>query len=530
MKSREHIVIAAGLVVILSCFGSAETVSAQGYAPGGPPPGYYYQPPSMAPTGPSMYPGVFYIGGGAKVRDLQTLSIGTKSTELINIIAPGVPAFGPNVAGPILYPVPPTADGRNLPSVSGIWSYDDGFIEPTGTASTTLSANYPVGATNGLGHFVAGEDAGSFRIFDFHVQTNDGGTGAISNTTALSWSKLISGLTPSSTDFMIHFICAQPSAGTGTSCFPALPCPGPVTCSYTSSAGAVNGGVQTAATTVAGSPYYNEAASGGFAASTDAGVATDFQNRVWGPYVEFGFQSSALFDVFMGLSAFQVSRTFSETRQTIVPFARRGFRDTFGFQSSDTAVWSAVNFYSVDGTTGQSYFIFPNEGSGQPIPTRTFYNAVDVTVPATPAQETITGKLDFTTVESRSGGRAWVPLWGLGRMGTSFGGLLAATSGTLTSTGVYVATADSPPLVPDGAPLRVAGDVLINSAQKQDSLAYNLGLFCGADLELGSCRWFVKSAIEYNYYFYGTLMESDIVATKVNLSGAAATITGGLRF
>ena len=93
---------------------------AQGYAPGGPPPGYYYQPPSMVPIGPSMYPGVFYIGGGAKVRDLQSFSISTKPSEVVNIIDPGVPAFGPNVPGQITYPVPPGAIGTANPSISGI--------------------------------------------------------------------------------------------------------------------------------------------------------------------------------------------------------------------------------------------------------------------------------------------------------------------------------------------------------------------------------------------------------------------------
>jgi hypothetical protein len=531
MKSRENISIAAGLVVILSCFGFAGTVSGQGYAPGGPPPGYYYQPPSMAPTGPSMYPGVFYIGGGAKVRDLQTLSIGTKNAQLTNIIVQGSPAFGPNVPGSILYPVPPTALGTDNPNISGIWSYDDGFIEPTGTSGTVASVNYPSGALAGLGKFVAGEDSGSFRIFDFHVQANDAGSGSMSNTTALNWSKLLSGLTPGTTDFMLHFICAQPASGTGTSCFPALPCPGPTACTYPGPTGTVvNGGEQAAATTVAGATYYNESASGGFAASTDAGAANDFDNRVWAPYIEFGFQSTALFDVFYGVSAFQASRTFSETRSTIVPFARRGFRDTFGFQSSDPAVWSVGNFWSVGGTDGQSYFIYPNDGSAQPVPNRAFFNAVDVTVPGTPAQESITAQLDFTTIESRSGGRAWIPLWGMGRMGTSFGGLAAATTATLTSSALYVATAASPPLVPGGAPLRLAGDVLVNSSGTTKSSLWNFGIFCAADLELGFSRIFVKSAIEYNYYFYGTIVESDIIATKVNLSGAAATISGGLRF
>ena len=492
MKSRENILIAAGLVVILSCFGSAETVSAQGYAPGGPPPGYYYQPPSMTPTGPSMYPGVFYISGGAKVRDLKTLSIGTKDSQLTNIIIPGAPAFGQqNVNGPILYPPAPTGTSGTAPDSSGIWAYDDGFIEPTGGAGAT-PALYPSGASSGLGHFASGEDVGSFRIFDFHVQANDAGAFTIQSTTALSWSKLLTGLAPTSTNLLnlIPGLGSEPAPGT---------------------------------------PYYTEQLSAGFAASTDAGVATDFQARIWGPYIEFGFQSNALFDVFYALSVFQVSKTFSETRQTLVPFARRGYRDTYAFSSSDTAAWTFVNFDSTGGATDQTYFIYPNEGSGKAIPTRTFFTGVDVTVPATQAQETISGTLDLTTWESKSGGRAWIPLWGLGRMGTSFGGLLAYTPGTLTANATYVATQAQ--TTANGFPIDVnVGDSLVTYSSKTDAANWNLGLFCAADLELGFSRLFVKSAIEYDYYFYGSSVESDVLSATYNLSGASATVLGGLRF
>ena len=90
----------------------------------------------------------------------------------------------------------------------------------------------------------------------------------------------------------------------------------------------------------------------------------------------------------------------------------------------------------------------------------------------------------------------------------------------LHSTATYVATADNP------AAGVLAGDVLINTALKKDSLAWNLGLFCGADLELGFNRLFVKSAIEYNYYYYATNIESDFIASKVNLSGARSDYYG----
>jgi hypothetical protein len=491
MNIRYHMILTVCITAVFVCLSIGSKAIGQAYAPGGPPLGYYYQPPSMAPTGPSMYPGVFYIGGGAKVRDLQTLSIGTKNAELTNIIVPGSPAFGQqNVGGPVLYPPTPTGTSGTAPDTSGIWAYDDGYIEPTGGGSAT-AVLYPSGASPSLGHASGGADVGSFQIFDFRVQANDAGSGSMLNTTSLTWSKMLTGLAPTTTNGLNVFLGAEPAPGT---------------------------------------PYYTEQPSGGFAVSTDAGAVTDFQNRVWAPYIEFGFQSTALFDVFYGVSFFQVSRTFTETRQTVAQFARRAYRDTYAFYSSDTAPWTILNFDSTAGTATETYKIYPNDNSGRPIPSRTFFTSVDSTVPLTPAQESITAQLDFTTIESRSGGRAWIPLWGMGRMGTSFGGLAAATTATLTSNALYVATAASPPLLPGGAPLRLAGDVLVNSSGTTKASLWNFGIFCAADLELGFSRIFVKSAIEYNYYFYGTIVESDIIATKVNLSGAAATISAGLRF
>jgi len=50
----------------------------------------------------------------------------------------------------------------------------------------------------------------------------------------------------------------------------------------------------------------------------------------------------------------------------------------------------------------------------------------------------------------------------MGRFGTNFGGLLAATRAKLTTNALYVATADSPPLLPGGLRFVPAGGILIN--------------------------------------------------------------------
>ena len=433
-----------------------------------------------------MYPGCFYISGGAKFRELKFVRIETRRVDLLTIIDPGSPAFGGNIDGPLLYPPTPTGTSGTAPSTSGIWAYDDGFIEPTGGAGTT-PVLYPSGVTAGLGHFIDGADTGSFQIFDFRVQANDGGSSSFSNTTALSWSKLLSGVAPTSTNQLnlIPGLGAEPAPGT---------------------------------------PYFTEVASRGFAVTTEEGAGKDFQTRVWGPYIEFGFQSTALFDVFTGLSVFQTSQTFSDSRQTFVSFARRGYRDNFAFESSDPAAWTPLNFYSVNGTLGFSYFIFPNDGDGKPIPARAFFSAIDPSVFPTLSQGSTTAKLDLTTWESRVGGRTWIPLWGMGRFGTSFGGLLAASPQTLTSNSIFVATVDNP------AAGVVAGDVLINNSLKTDSTPWNLGLFGGIDIEIGAYRWFAKSVLEYDYYYYGSTVESDTISANINLSGVSATFLGGVRF
>ena len=261
---------------------------------------------------------------------------GRRPSEVVNIIDPGVPAFGPNVAGPITVPCAPTERSGTVIQAFPAYGHMTTVSSSPRAQPVPHLSNYPVGATAGLGHFVSGEDAGSFRIFDFHVQANDGGRSSISNTTALSWSKLLTGLTPHN-DFM-SISYAPAGSGTGTSCFTVtLPRPVPA---YSTMA------LRRGSRSSCGTPYYNEAPSGGFAASTDAGADDGFSEQDLGSLYRVRVPVYGAVRCLHGRVLFQVSRTFSETRQTPVPFARRGFRDTFGFQSSDPAAWTFVNFDS----------------------------------------------------------------------------------------------------------------------------------------------------------------------------------------
>jgi hypothetical protein len=86
-----------------------------------------------------------------------------------------------------------------------------------------------------------------------------------------------------------------------------------------------------------------------------------FTDKIWTPVIEFGVHSSNFFDIF-----------------------------------------SQVSWYSV------SHHLFTGilESSGGA------------------AVETITYNLDMSVIELRSGGRSWQPIWGIGRLGVSLGGIM----------------------------------------------------------------------------------------------------------
>src|SRR5208283_2244390 len=83
MNIRYHMLLTVSITAVFVCLCIGSKAIGQAYAPGGPPPGYYYQPPSMVPIGPSMYPGCFYISGGAKFRELKSVRIETKPANLL---------------------------------------------------------------------------------------------------------------------------------------------------------------------------------------------------------------------------------------------------------------------------------------------------------------------------------------------------------------------------------------------------------------------------------------------------------------
>ncbi|MFH1117619.1 MAG: hypothetical protein V1792_27180, partial [Pseudomonadota bacterium] len=140
--------------------------------------------------------------------------------------------------------------------------------------------------------------------------------------------------------------------------------------------------------------------------------------------------------------------------------------------------------------------------------------------------ETLYNRLDFTAIEFKVGGSSWVPLWGMGQVGTSFGLLWTPIPYTVVTRSLVVADETS---ADAGV---TAGDIIIDAAKKQEDIWLwpNIGLFVGGDLQLGWGRYFAKSSVEYDVYFGNSNRWGDIVENVVNLTGVNATFTAGAFF
>ncbi|MEW6351886.1 MAG: hypothetical protein AB1646_22785 [Thermodesulfobacteriota bacterium] len=495
-KSSAHAVLAIGILVLVL----AESALAQQF---------YLRPPNLAPSRPSVYSGAFYLNGGVKYRNVQEVSFNTRTLELINIAQPGIPAFGPSADGSFVYPDVPAGTAAADPNLSGIWLYDDGFIEPTGTIGVTTLVPYP-GYGSGLGRVTdAGGtvaiDNGTWWVTDRSLQFNADPTIPTSRVNAVTWSKLLTGLTSSSENFV----------------FPVAP-PG-------------------SALTVGphfGTPYgvtgvWAEVPSRGFQALVTPGLESRTTNKILTPFFEAGYQMGNFVDLFVGFSWFELGETFGRIRPTAVHTARRGYRDTFPFQSTDTTAGSETQDYfwsgnaDIDGAAPFfSYVIYPtglNVFGSEPTPQRRFFAAVDPSGPTFQANEIISSTVDFVAYEMRSGVRSWYPLYGLGRCGTSLSGLLAPMPYKVTTNARYVATA------PETTFAVSTGDTLISVSNTHWDIWWNWGLSAGADIELGVSSLFFRAGAEYNLYF-NPLNYGDLTEVKINIGGFAANALFGARF
>ncbi|MEW6351885.1 MAG: hypothetical protein AB1646_22780 [Thermodesulfobacteriota bacterium] len=471
----------------------------------------FMQPPYyLPPQRPAMSRGLFYMNAGVKYRNIQEVSFKSRDTQIINIAQPGVPAFGPGVDELLNYPVPPTSIASDPPSISGIWLYDDGFLEPTPfiTQAPAPQFFFPFGH-QGLGRVGVGrpDDAGTWMVTDLRAQADDGAAGNMAATQHFRFTKVLDGLTPNT----YAFILAQPgAAGTTLALGPA-----------------------------AGTPYgvagvWAEVPSRGFAAVVASGLDKVGTLKTVVPYVEAGLQVTNYFDLFGGFSWIPISKDYGRTVPATVFAARRAYRDTFPFHSDPnttaTPTWPA-NALFWSGSADPAATVFPQaeiwpygatDSYGR-LPYRRFFNVLDPAGPAFEAQETLRSTLDATAYEMRVGARSWFPLNAQGRFGTTFGFLFTPLAYQIDTSAEFVATA------PETTFAVSAGQTLASYTSTHRDIRWNYGLFVGTELELGSYNYFIKGGADYNYYF-NTTSYGEVVLTTINVGGFSATLALGRRF
>ncbi len=466
----------------------------------------YYQ----APQRPAMSRGLFYLNAGVKYRNIQEVSFKSRDTQLINIAQPGVPAYGPGVDDILNYPVPPTYIASDPPSASGIWLYDDGFLEPTPfitQAPAGSSFFFPVGH-QGLGRVGIGvpNDFGTWMVADVREQADDGAPGNMDATQHFRFTKVLDGITPNT----YAFILAQPgAAGTTLALGPA------------------------AGTLYRVPGVWAEVPSRGFAAVVASGLDRIETHKTLVPYVEAGFQVANYFDLFGGFSWIPISESFGRSVPATVFAARRAYRDTFPFHSDSTATptpWPANPLFW-SGSTDPTLATFPQaevwpygatDSYGR-LPYRRFFNVLDPAGPTFQAQEILRSTLDATAYEMRLGARSWFPLNGQGRIGTTFGFLFTPLAYHVDTFAEYVATA------PETTFAVSTGQTLVAYRSDHRDIRWNYGIFVGTELEFGGNDYFLKGGADYNYYF-NTTSYGGVVLTTINVGGFSATVALGRRF
>ncbi|MFH0824451.1 MAG: hypothetical protein V2B18_16985, partial [Pseudomonadota bacterium] len=258
-----------------------------------------------------------------------------------------------------------------------------------------------------------------------------------------------------------------------------------------------------------------------------------FTNDLFTPYAELGFQYSNYFDFFLGGSYFSWSNTFTTNYSVSIAAYNRAFTDQFTFTSQgDDNTWAEqfphyqTNYFTTVSTSGAPYyFIYPMgraDGSGRP--NRSFSLRLDPNVSPTAGNEYFQNTLDVSGIEFKLGGRSWVPLYGMGRIGTTLGALITPMPYKFISTSTITA------LATNAAAGLTAGQTVMVSSNSQNDIWCAYGLSCGVDLELGSGNFLVRGSGEYNIYFTQNTFDAQRIVAIVNPSGGSLSLSVGGRF
>jgi hypothetical protein len=506
MKLRNHISPVVCLLVALASHHLASAAFAQQALPCTP-----FMPSARQPC----FSDRIYIQGGVQFRAIQRLGF-QKKPSVIRYAEPvqdphnpgvfyteGKPSFGPNQAGDFGTGTgvpgyqefgPPTGNSNDDPRRSGIWRYDDGHITPDGGFTTNdvfSSALWPFWPGSGeeragLGQYRTsggGVDLGVFTVKNTATQVLSGMPGiypgmpqssgfepkappAKTSTFAMQWSRMI-----------------DDSVGYA----PELGVPSRIWRTW-------GGEIQT----------------------------LDYNEQLWCPTVEIGMQATSFFDVFWGLSWFDLEKAMTRTFVSRADLWRRAYKDTFSFWSDDTGNWAVGSWESdvrPNGSNVNQQIVPDGRGTGG-FPNRQFYEALDGKGASTKCpvlvNETVVCRTDATVYENRFGVRSWTPLYGMGRFGV--------TLGPLVNFIYYKASQSSREQFSGG----------VNHVDEKDTLSQgwmvSYGFFTAADVEIDWKSCFFRTNIQYSLSEEKQLQNSTYTWTNLNVSGFGSTLAAGIRF
>jgi len=501
MKRRGHIYPFICLMTITLSLAAAAVAGAQGFMP--PPPGpvpsvqpYPLEAPFVpAPPGtrPSLMAGRFYFQGGVKYRSIESLRFNVFGNRQSLIANPGTVPFGPATAGD--FGVGTGKDGF-LGGAGVCWVYDNGQIcgtpDPGGGGAVAvgcgaaLTPAIPVICDN------AGVD--TYCACDY-VYTYD---------------------------VVTPLVGRRHSTGAGGCCDGLDVASSVGSFSLTDAISQVNN--TNVGNTTAVTLQLALLDSLAFVVDTTPAWNRQTGAKLWSPSFEAGYQISNFFDLFSTFSWFSVSQSTGISNVIVGQGARVAIRDTFPFSSDDfESNWPAFNFNSsstciVGAGCFQAYEIAVNSALRGVFPNRTFTTQLDATVPAESIQETVSSRVDINVYETRLGGRSWVPLFGLGRLGVTFGGSFMPAYYKIAQNRNYVSLGPNVP-----------GQVLFSVSNEFKDWRPHYGVFVGSDLELGNGIYYIQGSIDYTWVNNQTYT-LDAVETSFNPGGMSVGAMAGLHF
>jgi hypothetical protein len=265
-----------------------------------------------------------------------------------------------------------------------------------------------------------------------------------------------------------------------------------------------------------------------------------YRRSVWTPVIELGVSVASFLSIYGSFSPYSVSERFTRTSPN--PFMVYGaaivIQDAYPFVSNDPGTWPRsfdslstqnTDTSSINGPTQYAYYYQlildgPMSGPSAPrFPTRAFSSAglnswkrsLNDNSSYELITERLTNQITLNVNEFRLGARNALPLWGIGSLGVSLGGMTNLVRWTVDGTRTFTGNTYG---------------VILDQRGHNEGNWINMGGFIGTDLTLQT-RWLSLSAsFDYALTYYEKYLLFDSVETSLNFGGFSAGLTAGLRF